>query len=1277
MLISSVCATENNTISSNKEITQDSSNSNQITKTSNNSLKTNDASTLNKVEKTQTKSLKTNNNNLTQEKSIKTSTKKSVAKQVYVSPKGSDKNNGSIKAPFKTLQKTFKYAMTSSNNVKSIYIYNGQYSIDKTTYITKSIDIVGQSNKAVITMKNTNLFEVTKSNLTVNINKLTIRNGTGTYGSVVKINAPSTTLNIYNVAFTNNMASQGGTITTLSNTNKITIRSSKFTNNYANIRGGAVCFSGYGSSIQIIKCEFLNNAIKSSSSSAGTVGTGGAVYVGGNNKLSVTNSTFRNNCAGSAGAIYNANNATLTISLSLFDNNKANYTNSYGYGGALMIGNGILNVSRSTFKYNSAIKGGAISINSGTKAFIYNSVFTKNTATIYGGAVYSFADLNISKSKFTSNTAGERGGAFYGIGQGDVISISNSNFLSNYAKNSKNTGFGGAIAGYGRMSTYYITNSYFQNNQANKGGAIASGSSYVNWNLVGLNLNYNIAKSSTISEGGAFYSSSKRSKLSIISSSFKYNKAKGSIRYGGAISIQGSTNIVSLKSNTFTGNYAQYGGAIYNALYNYITIRESNFTKNKVDGKNASGGAIASYDDIIVLESIFLRNNASYRGGAMYLDSSGQILGSSLYNNIAGSKIGNNIYSSKKTIRAMYNWWGYNNITKIKTTNYNVNDSCPIVFSGKIINYTYNAKAKTTSYLIYMDTYFYNDDCSLYSLTHVMPMRNVLISNKINKETKTLALSYKGYINYVIHTKGYKDSVKLTLDGETLNLVYRTISEVSVKNYQELSKAISSNKCEVLEITLTNKIYKANKIISLSNTKAKQITITGNNFVIDGQNKYSFMRIPKGYNVSISNVVLQHFTSKAIINQGTLSITASTIKENNVKTATKTYGILYNKGNMILNKNTFMKNKASYGGVIFNDGGNVIAKYNTIKNNTALIYGGFVYNKGTIKILSNTITNNNAKDGRIIYNTKKATLMDNTIKSSKTYNLIVNKGSIVEVNNTYDKSTKTTLTTTKKSNNNYVCTISVINFLGLPTTGTVKLYKNNKLIKSGTLKKGMISFNVELPSGKSVLVAKYPTNSKYTFSQASKTITVKPLSSSVNITVVNTTVNNTIINVKVLDNNKKAIKNSVVSIYDASGKLYTTKTLKTGSDNIKLSIKSGKYTICVKYNGNTIYNTSSKKTTFTVSKINTIINANIIKQTQNDTQVKVSIIDVYGKVVSSGKISVLNNGEIITTKTITGSLTLLTFKLPEKIEDIVILYSGTDDYYNANSINQKITLTNY
>ena len=41
--------------------------------------------------------------------------------------------------------------------------------------LLKSIDILGQSNKAVITMKNTSLFEVTKSNLTINLNKLTIR----------------------------------------------------------------------------------------------------------------------------------------------------------------------------------------------------------------------------------------------------------------------------------------------------------------------------------------------------------------------------------------------------------------------------------------------------------------------------------------------------------------------------------------------------------------------------------------------------------------------------------------------------------------------------------------------------------------------------------------------------------------------------------------------------------------------------------------------------------------------------------------------------------------------------------------------------------------------------------------------------------------------------------------------------------------------------------------------------------------------------------------------
>ena len=157
MIISAVCATDdNNTVSSNQQITQDSSNLNELIKTENKvikdekqikttkNLKTTDKTSdttndkvsdkttdkTNEIEKTQTKQQKTvttinkvNNsktNEINTKKSIKTANSIADNEKVYVSPSGSDKNNGSVKTPFKTLEKTFNYALNTSNKIKYV-----------------------------------------------------------------------------------------------------------------------------------------------------------------------------------------------------------------------------------------------------------------------------------------------------------------------------------------------------------------------------------------------------------------------------------------------------------------------------------------------------------------------------------------------------------------------------------------------------------------------------------------------------------------------------------------------------------------------------------------------------------------------------------------------------------------------------------------------------------------------------------------------------------------------------------------------------------------------------------------------------------------------------------------------------------------------------------------------------------------------------------------------------------------------------------------------------
>ena len=151
--------------------------------------------------------------------------------------------------------------------------------------------------------------------------------------------------------------------------------------------------------------------------------------------------------------------------------------------------------------------------------------------------------------------------------------------------------------------------------------------------------------------------------------SFKNNTlAGGGKSYGGAISIFGKENIISVRSTYCNGNLAQYGGALYNHMDNYLVVANSEFIKNKAPGKWGRGGAIFANDDLRILDSVFLDNTAGFAGGAIFVNKTCQIVGSSLYNNKAGNNNGNNIYSTTQ-VKGEYNWWGYNNISMIKRIN--------------------------------------------------------------------------------------------------------------------------------------------------------------------------------------------------------------------------------------------------------------------------------------------------------------------------------------------------------------------------------------------------------------------------------------------------------------------------------------------------------------------------------------------------------------------------------------------------------------------------------
>lgn len=150
----------------------------------------------------------------------------------------------------------------------------------------------------------------------------------------------------------------------------------------------------------------------------------------------------------------------LTVTNSYFINNRQ--TSSSSYGAAVNTGEinyysykyGTKRFKNCVFKDNSAYSGGAVYARYGT--MLEECTFINNTASKFGGAIYSNGEANaVLNSQFINNSAVE-GGAIYG----DLVNISGSKFTSNRA-----SFYGGAL----NINSYYtirISSNEFTNNYA-------------------------------------------------------------------------------------------------------------------------------------------------------------------------------------------------------------------------------------------------------------------------------------------------------------------------------------------------------------------------------------------------------------------------------------------------------------------------------------------------------------------------------------------------------------------------------------------------------------------------------------------------------------------------------------------------------------------------------------------------------------------------------------------------------------------------------------------
>jgi len=249
-------------------------------------------------------------------------------------------------------------------------------------------------------------------------------------------------------------------------------------------------------------------------------GYGGAIYSDGG--LAVTNSNLTADQAyDDGGAIYSDSDATsTTISGSSISHDSA----GYGDAGGVLVDNGTLSVSGSTFSNDAATDGysSALEDDSSAAATISGSAF-ENSTSYEGASVghYSAGSMTIAGSTISGNhTTYEEsyGGGVYDDDSG-TLSISSSTLANNSA------GYGGALY-LDSDATVSLSNDTLSGNAA------------------------------TYYYGGAIYDENS-DPVTMTGDTFTGNSAD----YGGGLFFDGDTEVLS--NDTFDGNSGYYGAAIY------------------------------------------------------------------------------------------------------------------------------------------------------------------------------------------------------------------------------------------------------------------------------------------------------------------------------------------------------------------------------------------------------------------------------------------------------------------------------------------------------------------------------------------------------------------------------------------------------------------------------------------------------------------------------------------------------------------------------------------
>lgn len=338
-----------------------------------------------------------------------------------------------------------------------------------------------------------------------------------------------------------------------SSDSEIIIRNLTFRNGNGSMGGGLFVDANLAD-LTVENCIFDSNISQND---------GGGIAVTDSINLNIIDIVFEDNTAmDDGGAVsVDAINFTVTISNSTFTNNQS--PNDQGGAIFVIGDDSEINIADSTFENNSAPMnqgGGVFYIGDELVLNVENSMFMDNSASDQGGAVFLIGDDHSSEftnNEFRVNQAGNQGGAVFVIGDLHELTFRKNRFFSNSAQGSGSED-GGAVFQITDSSTaVYDSNEFTKNTAGADGGAVELLSGDTSDTVFTNNI---FDDNSSVNNGGALsLESGLGSSLFITNNTFAFNQA-GVDGGGTIITLNSDTAEASIYNNIYFDNSAGNNG---------------------------------------------------------------------------------------------------------------------------------------------------------------------------------------------------------------------------------------------------------------------------------------------------------------------------------------------------------------------------------------------------------------------------------------------------------------------------------------------------------------------------------------------------------------------------------------------------------------------------------------------------------------------------------------------------------------------------------------------